>query len=89
MTYYGLERTIYRICTSKYAKQFVLKGSIFLQAIFDRNYERTAVDLDLFERHISNSSEEMSPYRTKSNYNLVDGNNLIMEIFSICNKIAE
>ena len=26
LTYYGLERTIYRISVSKYAEQFVLKG---------------------------------------------------------------
>ena len=30
LTYYGLERTIYRISVSKYAEQFVLKGGIFL-----------------------------------------------------------
>ena len=28
LTYYGLERTIYRISVSKYADQFVLKGGI-------------------------------------------------------------
>ena len=29
LTYYGLERTIYRISVSKYAEHFVLKGGIF------------------------------------------------------------
>ena len=33
-TYYGLERTIYCISMSKYVEQFVLKGGIFLYAIF-------------------------------------------------------
>jgi hypothetical protein len=32
LTYYGLERTIYRISVSNYADHFVLKGGIFLYA---------------------------------------------------------
>ena len=59
LTYYGLERTIYRISVSKYAEQFVLKGGIFLYAVFDRKYERATTDVDLLARRISNSGEEM------------------------------
>ena len=59
LTYYGLERTIYRISVSKYADQFVLKGGIFLYAIFNRKYERATTDVDLLARRISNSGEEM------------------------------
>lgn len=59
LVYYGLERTIYRISISKYAEHFVLKGGIFLYAIFDRNYERATTDIDLLARRISNSSVEM------------------------------
>ena len=59
LTYYGLERTIYRISVSKYSEQFVLKGGIFLYAIFDRRYERATTDVDLLARRISNSGEEM------------------------------
>lgn len=59
LTYYGLERTIYRISVSKYAEHFVLKGGIFLYALFKRNYERATTDVDLLARRISNSSEEM------------------------------
>ena len=59
LIYYGLERTIYRISVSEYAEHFVLKGGIFLYAIFDRNYERATTDVDLLVRRISNSSEEM------------------------------
>ncbi len=59
LTYYGLERTIYRIFASKYAEHFVLKGGIFLYAIFERNYERATTDVDLLARRISNSSVEM------------------------------
>ncbi len=59
LVYYGLERTIYRISLSSYADHFVLKGGIFLYAIFDRKYERATTDVDLLARHISNSAEEM------------------------------
>ena len=59
LVYYGLERTIYRLSTSPYASHFVLKGGIFLYAIFDRKYERATTDVDLLARRISNSAEEM------------------------------
>lgn len=59
LTYYGLERAIYRISISEYADHFVLKGGIFLYAIFGRNYERATTDVDFLARRISNSSEEM------------------------------
>lgn len=59
LVYYGLERTIYRISVSPYAGHFVLKGGIFLYAIFDRKYERATTDVDLLARRISNSAEEM------------------------------
>ena len=59
LVYYGLERTIYRISVSPYASHFVLKGGIFLYAIFDRKYERATTDIDLLARRISNSAEEM------------------------------
>lgn len=59
LTYYGLERTIYRISVSQYANHFVLKGGIFLYAIFGRNYERATTDVDLLARRISNSGEEV------------------------------
>ena len=59
LVYYGMERAIYRISISKYSEHFVLKGGIFLYAVFDRNYERATTDVDLLARRISNSSEEM------------------------------
>jgi predicted nucleotidyltransferase component of viral defense system len=59
LVYYGLERTIYRISVSQYASHFILKGGIFLYAIFDRKYERATTDVDLLARRISNSAEEM------------------------------
>lgn len=59
LTYFGLERTIYRISVSKYADHFVLKGGIFLYAVFQRNYSRATADIDLLARKISNRAEEM------------------------------
>lgn len=59
LTYYGLERTIYRISVSKYAEHFILKGGIFLYGIFNRNYEMVTTDIDLLARRISNRREEM------------------------------
>ena len=59
LVYYGLERAIYRISVSPYADHFVLKGGIFLYAIFDRKYERATTDIDLLASRISNSSDEM------------------------------
>lgn len=59
LTYYGLERTIYRISISEYADNFVLKGGIFLYALFGRNYERATTDVDLLAQRISNGSEEI------------------------------
>ena len=56
LIYYGLERTIYRISVSNYSDHFVLKGGIFLYAIYDRKYERVTTDIDLLARRISNSS---------------------------------
>ena len=59
LTYYGLERAIYRISISDYAEHFVLKGGIFLYAIFDRNYDRATTDIDFLARSIGNGDEEM------------------------------
>lgn len=59
LTYYGLERMIYRLSISPYAEHFVLKGGIFLYAIYECNYERATTDVDLLAQRISNSREEM------------------------------
>lgn len=47
LVYYGLERTIYRLSVSPYASHFVLKGGIFLYAIFDRKYERARIPIGI------------------------------------------
>ena len=59
LTIYGLERTIYRLSISKYAKNFTLKGGIFLYALFDGNYSRSTLDIDLLANKTSNTIENM------------------------------
>ncbi len=56
---YGLERTIYRLSVSEYAECFTLKGGIFLYALFDGNFARATMDIDLLAQHISNDAGEM------------------------------
>lgn len=57
MVTYGLERTIYRLSVSNYAERFTLKGGIFLYALFDGNFARATMDIDLLAQQISNDAE--------------------------------
>ena len=75
LTYYGMERTIYRISISPYAEHFVLKGGVLLYAMFDRKYERATTDVDLLARRISNSAAEMKDIF--SDILALDGNDAI------------
>ena len=36
---FAMERSIYRLSVSKYAEHFILKGGIFLYALFDKEYD--------------------------------------------------
>jgi predicted nucleotidyltransferase component of viral defense system len=56
---FGLERTIYRLSISSYAERFTLKGGIFLYALFDGEYARATMDIDLLAQRIPNDAEEM------------------------------
>jgi predicted nucleotidyltransferase component of viral defense system len=56
---FGLERTIYRLSVSPYAERFTLKGGIFLYALFDGEYARATIDIDLLAQRIPNNAEEM------------------------------
>lgn len=56
---YGLERAIYRLSISEYAERFTLKGGIFLYALFDGNFARATMDIDLLAQYISNDAAEM------------------------------
>ncbi len=56
---YALERSIYRLSVSKYVDRFTLKGGIFLYALFDRQFERATIDIDLLAQRIPNDAEEI------------------------------
>lgn len=56
---FGLERTIYRLSVSKYKDRFTLKGGIFLYALFDGEYARATMDIDLLAEHIPNDAQKM------------------------------
>lgn len=56
---YGLERAIYRLSLSKYKEFFTLKGGIFLYALFDGNFARATMDIDLLAQQIPNDAEKM------------------------------
>ena len=56
---FGLERTIYRLSISEYAERFTLKGGIFLYALFEGEYARATMDIDLLAQRIPNDADEM------------------------------
>ena len=45
LTAYGLERTIYRLSKSEYKEHFILKGGIFLYALYGGSYTRATTDV--------------------------------------------
>lgn len=59
LTYYALERTIYRLSKSNYVNNFIIKGGIYLYAIHDKNYVRATTDIDMMAHRISNDAEKM------------------------------
>lgn len=56
---YALERSIYRLSVSKYVDRFTLKGGIFLYALFDKQFARATMDIDLLAQKIPNDVEKM------------------------------
>lgn len=56
---YALERSIYRLSISDYVDRFTLKGGIFLYALFDKQFARATMDIDLLAQRIPNDAEEM------------------------------
>lgn len=56
---YGLERTIYRLSISEYCNKFTLKGGIFLYALFDGEFARATMDIDLLADHMANDILKM------------------------------
>lgn len=56
---YALERSIYRLSVSKYVDCFTLKGGIFLYALFDKQFGRATIDIDLLAQRIPNDAVVM------------------------------
>ncbi|HCZ24989.1 MAG TPA: nucleotidyl transferase AbiEii/AbiGii toxin family protein [Acholeplasmataceae bacterium] len=54
LTIYGLERMLYRLSISSYAKHYVLKGGILLYAMYKGKYTRGTADVDLLGQFLSN-----------------------------------
>lgn len=57
-THYFIERVLYRISKSRYAGNFVLKGGLLLQVLFDHSARATR-DVDLLAKQVSNTPEEL------------------------------
>ena len=66
---YMFERILERLSVSKYAEKFTLKGGIFLYALFDGEYARATMDIDLLAQHIPNDAEEMKKVKRKKHQN--------------------
>ena len=56
---YALERSIYRLSISDYVDRFTLKGGIFLYALFEKQFARATMDIDLLAQRIPNDAEKM------------------------------
>lgn len=56
---YALERSIYRLSVSEYAEHFILKGGVFLYALFECEFARATSDIDLLAKNISNDITEI------------------------------
>lgn len=56
---YALERSIYRLSVSEYTDRFTLKGGIFLYALFNKEFPRATMDIDLLAQRIPNDAVEM------------------------------
>ena len=59
LTTYGIERTLYRISISDYVDKFILKGGIFLYALFNGDFTRVTSDLDLLAQKVDNEVENL------------------------------
>ena len=57
---YALERSIYRLSVSKYASYFILKGGVFLYALFGKEFPRATIDIDLLARSFANNPQTIA-----------------------------
>lgn len=56
---YGIERTIYRLSKSRFCDRFTLKGGMFMYALFDGEYSRATLDIDLHAQRIGNDDRSI------------------------------
>ena len=59
LTYYFIERIIYRISVSAYADNFILKGGLLLYTILE-NDARATRDIDFLARRLNNTLENLT-----------------------------
>ena len=59
LTLYVLERVLYRLSASPYCEYFTLKGGILLYGLFNEQFPRATVDIDLLGSRISNEAEQI------------------------------
>jgi len=53
LTTYALERTLYRLSISPYAKHYILKGGILLYGLFNGQYTRATSDIDFLGTNLN------------------------------------
>ncbi len=53
------KETIYRLSKSEYKEHFILKGGIFLYALYDGSYARATTDIDFLSQRISIDTEKI------------------------------
>ncbi|HOU11115.1 MAG TPA: nucleotidyl transferase AbiEii/AbiGii toxin family protein [Clostridiales bacterium] len=60
LIHYCIERLLYRLSSSRYADNFILKGGLLLYTILDNHQARATKDIDFLARQIDNTPEELS-----------------------------
>jgi len=59
LTLYGLERALYRLSISSYAKSFILKGGILLYAMYKGQFIRGTSDIDFLSNDLNHDLERI------------------------------
>ena len=60
LQYFAIERFLYRLSQSKYAKNFVLKGALMLNVWKGSSLPRSTLDIDVLGQQISNEIEDVT-----------------------------
>ena len=81
LQYYGLERFLYRLSTSKYRDKFVLKGAL-LFTVWRQSAIRATVDIDLLGKVSNNPADIVKIFQEICDLQ-VEGDGLIFESASV------